>query len=107
MSHDEKHVPADVSDDELDTKANDEKAQLLSSRETSPTPSDDTSASDPPEDPRFARPSPSPIKRLALVIFLAFLFWLGFQMRSALLEEKKNAKIIHASRFVPAAPFCH
>ncbi|KAF8883495.1 hypothetical protein CPB84DRAFT_1626229, partial [Gymnopilus junonius] len=50
-------------------------------------------------DPRFARPSPSPLKRLALVIFLAFLFWLGFQMRSGLLERKKDSKVIYASRY--------
>ncbi|KDR66317.1 hypothetical protein GALMADRAFT_81123 [Galerina marginata CBS 339.88] len=96
-SDDEKHNPTDVSDDELDSDADDETSKLLSSRESSPTPSDDTSELA--EDPRFTQPSPSPMKRWGLVVFLAFLFWLGYQMRGAIFEGKKNTKVIHASRY--------
>ncbi|PPQ68550.1 hypothetical protein CVT26_003359 [Gymnopilus dilepis] len=99
MSHDEKHPPVDVSDDELDSSVDGEKAKLLSSRESSPAPAHGASLTNTPEDPRFARTPPSPFKRLALVIFLAFLFWLGFQMRSSLLESKRHPKVIHASRY--------
>ncbi|KAG6851600.1 hypothetical protein H0H87_000344, partial [Tephrocybe sp. NHM501043] len=36
-----------------------------------------------PVDPRFEQPTPSPYSRAALLIFLAFLFWLAFRMKQA------------------------
>lgn len=36
-----------------------------------------------PPDPRFDRPTPSPYARAALLIFMAFLFWLAFALRKA------------------------
>ncbi|KAF5383047.1 hypothetical protein D9615_004791 [Tricholomella constricta] len=36
-----------------------------------------------PVDPRFHQPTPSPLSRAALLIFLAFMFWLAFHMRQA------------------------
>lgn len=38
-------------------------------------------------DPRFRVRTPSPFARAALLIFLAFLFWLAFSMRKALWIE--------------------
>ncbi|KAF8219989.1 hypothetical protein L208DRAFT_1417353 [Tricholoma matsutake] len=40
---------------------------------------------DPPPttDPRFNPPTPSPYTRAALLIFIAFLFWLAFILRKA------------------------
>ncbi|KAF8900278.1 hypothetical protein CPB84DRAFT_1709090 [Gymnopilus junonius] len=99
MSPDEKRVPVDISGSELEAAADNVKTQLISSRDFSPVPSDDLFVSDPPEDPRFIRPSPFPLKRLALVIFLAYLFWHGFQVCPPLLEGKKDSKVIYASRY--------
>ncbi|KAF8891489.1 hypothetical protein CPB84DRAFT_1647260, partial [Gymnopilus junonius] len=50
-------------------------------------------------DPHFARPLASPLKRLALVIMLAFVFWLGFQMCPPSLSGKNDSKVIYASRY--------
>ncbi|KAF8068073.1 hypothetical protein FPV67DRAFT_1494802 [Lyophyllum atratum] len=36
-----------------------------------------------PVDPRFQRPTPSPWSRAALLLLLAFLFWLAFRLRNA------------------------
>ncbi|PPQ92063.1 hypothetical protein CVT25_007309 [Psilocybe cyanescens] len=96
--NDEKH-PANISRDEQendveeDEFAADEKSELLSSRETSPSPSDDD------EDPRLNRAAPSRFKRFALLVFLVFLFWLGYQMRMSMWEGKRKPKVIHASRY--------
>ncbi|PPQ95138.1 hypothetical protein CVT25_010637 [Psilocybe cyanescens] len=98
--NDEKH-PADISGDEEENDVEedefdaDEKSELLSSRETSPSPSDD----DDDEDPRLNRAAPSHFKRFALLVFLVFLFWLGYQMRRSMWEGKRKPKVIHASRY--------
>ncbi|EIW77474.1 hypothetical protein CONPUDRAFT_168392 [Coniophora puteana RWD-64-598 SS2] len=46
-------------------------------------------------DPRFERPSPPAWKRLLLIAFTVFLFWLAFAIRPKQTEDK----IIYASRY--------
>ncbi|KAJ3503082.1 hypothetical protein NLJ89_g8594 [Agrocybe chaxingu] len=90
MPVDEKHPEQNIDGDE--------KAPLLSENDEPPTDARSSSPG-PEEDPRFSQPTPSPFKRLALVLFMALLFWVGFQLRSGLLEAKKKPKIIHATRY--------
>lgn len=49
------------------------------------------------EDTHFNPPPPSPWKRVALIVLICFLFYLGFSMRSTLLRDKKH-DIVYASR---------
>lgn len=115
--NDEKRPPpADISDDERESAAvveddgeefiddTNEKSKLLSSRDTSPSPSDDDEPDEEQQYARFDRPTPSRSKRFVLLVFLALLFWLGFQMRRSLLEGKKS-KVIYASRCVLDSSF--
>ena len=73
----------------------DESAPLISEEEKSA--SSQPSRVRPVADARFNPPPPSPYKRIGLVLFLAFLFWAGFKLRTALVLSK-HPKIIHASR---------
>jgi hypothetical protein len=59
--------------------------------------SDDEETTEEVVDVRFHPPPPSPWKRLALIILVCLLFYLGFYMRSALLDGKKS-KVVYASR---------
>ena len=52
---------------------------------------------EPEEDTHFNLPPPSPWKRVALIVLICFLFYLGFSMRSTLLRDKKH-DIVYASR---------
>ncbi|RDB19758.1 hypothetical protein Hypma_013230 [Hypsizygus marmoreus] len=36
-----------------------------------------------PVDPRFEQPTPSPLSRAALLVFIALMFWLAFTLRRA------------------------
>lgn len=47
-------------------------------------------------DERFNPRPPSPWKRLALLLFIGFLFYIAFQMRSSL--SGKKSKVVYASR---------
>ncbi|KAF9218836.1 hypothetical protein BS17DRAFT_719406 [Gyrodon lividus] len=49
-----------------------------------------------PVDARFDRPSPPAWKRVALIAFIIFLFWLSFSFRP---NKNVNPNIIHASRY--------
>ena len=51
-------------------------------------------------DPRFNPPPPAAWKRVALVLGVLFLFWLGFTMRRALLTPLYPPEVIHADRYV-------
>ncbi|KAG6330672.1 hypothetical protein ID866_8415 [Astraeus odoratus] len=55
-----------------------------------------TTTSQRPVDPRFNRPPPAAWKRIALILFIVFLFWLSYSLR-----PKKTAKpeVIYASRY--------
>ncbi|PPR03370.1 hypothetical protein CVT24_012495 [Panaeolus cyanescens] len=94
---DEKRVES--RDDTSDVE--DENEPLLnksedSSREGSPEQED---TEEPEEDPRFNQPPPAIWKRLALIGFVGFLFWLGLVLRGNLLQAKKKPQIIYASRY--------
>ncbi|TFK31389.1 hypothetical protein BDQ12DRAFT_660557 [Crucibulum laeve] len=52
----------------------------------------------PTPDPRFNPPTPSRWSRLALLLFVAFLFYVGFGMRQNLWKAKKP-EIVYASRY--------
>lgn len=39
-------------------------------------------ASSPPMDPRFIQPNPGPLKRIALIVFICFLFWAAVSLRT-------------------------
>jgi len=95
-TEDDKRAPADVSDnDDLgEDEEIDEKAKLLS-REPSPVPSDKDEDE---VEPRYQQPAPSPLKRFAVIIFMIFLFWLGFQLGSKVLPGKRKSQIVYASR---------
>jgi len=76
--------------------ANSKSLSATLSRSPSPEPESDEST-----DPRFSQPPPpSRIKRTSLLIFLAFLFWLAYSMLTTVLNAKKKAKIVYASRWV-------
>lgn len=49
-------------------------------------------------DPRFNVVAPAWWKRVALLIFVVFLFWFGLQMRG--LGQKEDDRIVYANRFV-------
>jgi len=83
-----------------DEDSSDEKSPLLTqSRDTTASSRSRSQSPEPREDPRFHRPTPSPFKRLGLLLLLFFLFWAGLQLRSGLLEAKQKPKIVHASRY--------
>ncbi|KAG1733350.1 uncharacterized protein EDB91DRAFT_1057544 [Suillus paluster] len=46
-------------------------------------------------DPRFNRPAPSLWKRIALLLAVAFLFWLAFQFQ----PRRSQPKVVHAERY--------
>ncbi|KAI0788247.1 hypothetical protein C8Q74DRAFT_1256895 [Fomes fomentarius] len=52
------------------------------------------------QDPRFNPPTPSPWKRLALIVFLFILLWAGLKLRlNALDYGAEEAKVVHATRY--------
>ena len=51
-----------------------------------------------PIDPRFDRPPPAAWKRIALILFLAFLFWLSYAIRPT--KQSAKPEVIYASRCV-------
>ncbi|RDX46292.1 hypothetical protein OH76DRAFT_1356346 [Lentinus brumalis] len=51
------------------------------------------------QDPRFNPPTPSAWKRIALVIFMLALFWLGLKMRLNAIEQTTDPKVVHAQRY--------
>ncbi|KAI0323760.1 hypothetical protein GY45DRAFT_1376082 [Cubamyces sp. BRFM 1775] len=80
---------------------------------TSPTPSSDlkrrTSRDEPTSDihelhrrlegdPRFNPPTPSVWKRVALILFMIALLWLGLKLRVAT-SQSQQPKVVHASRY--------
>ncbi|KAI9001461.1 hypothetical protein BD414DRAFT_34824 [Trametes punicea] len=50
------------------------------------------------EDPRFNPPTPSAWKRVALILFMFALLWIGFKLRTSLVAAQEP-KVIHASRY--------
>ncbi|KAI9056771.1 hypothetical protein FKP32DRAFT_1638628 [Trametes sanguinea] len=50
------------------------------------------------EDPRFNPPTPSAWKRVALILFMLACLWIGFKLRTSIVEEQQP-KVIHASRY--------
>lgn len=50
-------------------------------------------------DPRFNPPTPSAWKRVALILFLLFVFWFGFKLRTSV-SPAAAPKVVHASRCV-------
>ena len=90
--------------DDAPSHADNEKDELLSSRDSSPSESRSASPEPAPVtvDPRFNPPAPSPLKRAGLLLFIAVLVWIAFYMRSGLLEAKRKPQIIYASRSVAA-----
>ncbi|CDO75128.1 hypothetical protein BN946_scf185010.g53 [Trametes cinnabarina] len=50
------------------------------------------------EDPRFNPPTPSAWKRVALILFMIACLWIGFKLRTAVVETQQP-KVIHASRY--------
>ncbi|KAF9045561.1 hypothetical protein BJ165DRAFT_1346668 [Panaeolus papilionaceus] len=91
--------PADSEDEASDVE--DENQPLLdkeehSSREGSPERED---TEEPAADPRFNQPPPALWKRLALIGFVAFLFWAALLLRGNLLKAKRKPQIIYASRY--------
>ncbi|KAF8998858.1 hypothetical protein BDQ17DRAFT_1190283, partial [Cyathus striatus] len=45
---------------------------------------------------RFDQPTPSPWKRVALLLFIGFLFWLTYNIRGL---RNKKPEIVYASRY--------
>lgn len=52
------------------------------------------------QDPRFNPPPPSAWKRIALVLFLFALCWLGLRLRLAAIPGQAEAPVVHANRYV-------
>lgn len=50
------------------------------------------------QDPRFDRQAPSAWKRVALLAFVALMFWIAIRMRMSMIPDKPE--VIYASRFV-------
>ncbi|GJE85637.1 hypothetical protein PsYK624_017160 [Phanerochaete sordida] len=50
------------------------------------------------EDPRFNPPTPSVWKRVALVVLVLGLFWVGISMRKQM-SQAKNPDVVYASRY--------
>ena len=51
-------------------------------------------------DPRFVRPRVAPWKRVALLAFVALLFWLAFSMRWMVQKarQQQQQQVLHAKR---------
>jgi hypothetical protein len=92
----------DINESDWDDVAggDDEKTRLLPSADSSSTDSSRATSPEPTTDSRFSPPPPSPLKRFFLLVSVALLLWVGFQMRSGMLEAKRKPKVIHASRLV-------
>lgn len=60
-------------------------------------------ASSPPMDPRFIQPNPGPLKRIALLLFIVFLFWLAVSLRTSKLkpvvDDEQSVSSWSPSRF--------
>ncbi|KAJ3799390.1 hypothetical protein GGU11DRAFT_807510 [Lentinula aff. detonsa] len=56
-------------------------------------------AEEPTEDPRFHQPTPSPFKRILLLLFIGFLFWFAFVLGRARVLRSKKPQIIYANRY--------
>ena len=52
------------------------------------------------QDPRFNPPTPSVWKRIALIVFLVMLLWLGLKLRLNAIEQTAEPKVVHAQRYV-------
>ncbi|KAF8815873.1 hypothetical protein BYT27DRAFT_7070835, partial [Phlegmacium glaucopus] len=52
-----------------------------------------------PTDPRSTQPPASRIKRTSLLLFLAFIFWLAYSVCTNVLNTKRKANVVHASRY--------
>ncbi|KAF5391789.1 hypothetical protein D9757_001816 [Collybiopsis confluens] len=52
-----------------------------------------------PVDPRFEQPTPSPFKRILLLLFIGFLFWLAFALGRARLIKANKPQIIYSNRY--------
>ena len=54
------------------------------------------------QDPRFNPPTPSPWKRIALIVFLFSLLYLGLKLRlNAIQKLEAEPSVVHANRYVP------
>ena len=53
------------------------------------------------QDPRFNPPTPSPWKRIALLLLLVFLLYLGIKLRvNAIQQHEPEPTVVHANRYV-------
>lgn len=52
------------------------------------------------EDRRFHQPTPSPFKRILLLLFIGFLFWMAFVLGRARILRSKKPEIVYANRYV-------
>ncbi|KAJ3923326.1 hypothetical protein F5877DRAFT_63420 [Lentinula edodes] len=53
----------------------------------------------PAEDPRFHQPTPSPFKRILLLLFIAFLFWFAIVLGRARILRSQKPQIVYANRY--------
>ncbi|KAF9068667.1 hypothetical protein BDP27DRAFT_1448196 [Rhodocollybia butyracea] len=51
------------------------------------------------EDTRFRQPTPSPLKRVLLLLFIGFLFWFAFVLGRARILRSKKPEIVYANRY--------
>lgn len=51
------------------------------------------------EDSRFHQPTPSPFKRILLILFIAFFFWLAFVLGRARMLRNKKPQVVYAKRY--------
>ncbi|KAI0353661.1 hypothetical protein OH77DRAFT_1512527 [Trametes cingulata] len=56
------------------------------------------------EDPRFNPPTPSAWQRVALIVFMIALLWIGFRMRASVAAQQP--KVVHASRSTMTKSVC-
>ncbi|KAJ4487566.1 hypothetical protein J3R30DRAFT_3279132 [Lentinula aciculospora] len=54
---------------------------------------------EPAEDPRFHQLTPSPFKRILLLLFIGFLFWSAFVLGRARISQSKKPQVIYANRY--------
>ncbi|KAJ3825434.1 hypothetical protein EV361DRAFT_583585 [Lentinula raphanica] len=54
---------------------------------------------EPAVDSRFHQPTPSPFKRILLLLFIGFLFWFAFVLGRARVLRNKKPQIIYANRY--------
>ncbi|KIK63586.1 hypothetical protein GYMLUDRAFT_71725 [Collybiopsis luxurians FD-317 M1] len=50
-------------------------------------------------DSRFHQPTPSPFKRILLLLFIGFLFWFAFSLGRARINRAKKPQIVYANRY--------